>query len=232
MAGKPLRRIEAATPRVAPDGGMVWGITLECGHYVELAKLPKARARCDDCANGAPVTAADIVPCSVCPAGWDTTKNGVKVPPPGWDGDVEVKDCPACYGFGFVESHPQCIMEIVAEGPPGSALGDYILGLWGLRLEDRVAVSVVAKRGRRWLGERRSATVDEMVSSMAIHRTRFYPPSNWSQEMVAGSIDNSIGEHANSRSVRINLRTTNPARVTAMEAVIVGHLLRGFGCGV
>jgi hypothetical protein len=101
---------------------------LECGHYVERYSLPQKRARCDDCAKKTPKVLPLV---TACPCYGTNTL-----------------DCGLCLGFQQVEAPTSDVPR------PGSP-GDHIAALWATCRGDSDLVTIVAKRGARWLAEHR-----------------------------------------------------------------------------
>lgn len=136
---RPQRNVVAAVMRSRPGdmdpacrGGVVFGLTLSCGHYVERYQLPAKRARCDDCARRAPEVRVLTTACPLCYGGGE---------------DVD-RVCQRCLGFGRVEAP----MPDVAR--PGEA-GDHVAAFWTLCDGQSDLVTILAKRGSRWLTEHR-----------------------------------------------------------------------------
>lgn len=192
----------------------MWGLTLECGHYVERHTKPKRRARCDGCGEGAPWVKPNVVECPSCACG--CTCSDCKDP----DGS-----CKHCYGFGSVEQYPDDIFSVIDEPSPGGVPGDHILGIWASRGEDDVLLTVIAKRGRRWVGERRTGTIDDGAMNLNVALSRFYPQPRLSQDEIIAGVR---AIHApGTRHVFLNLKTTDTKRVASLEPVITGYLLDG-----
>ena len=79
---RPLKKILSAHLKTTEHRSKVWGLTLECGHYVERVDKPKHSARCGQCAAGVPVYTPAVEMCEC----------------------ASRATCKSCWGFGHVEA--------------------------------------------------------------------------------------------------------------------------------
>lgn len=242
-----MRHLICVTPRRGSPGRTVWGLVLCCGHYVERASKPppepdrqEPRSRCDDCKAGSPPISigVSVTPCTTCSHG-----------PTGYG----KKGCAACYGYGYVEKHIP-VPDLLTGPGPGRAPGDHILGVWMVNLEGDLLTTVIAKRGRQYIGEHTRAmaggpppsmnmaqleaspaTTIEHSGDVMVVRDRFFPTSANSQDHTLEDAEKKFmqgflqpgNEYGMFKRVFYEARTTNLKKVMEMEQCFTNMLMEG-----
>jgi len=192
MAADPLRDIVAGTPRVDIHNKSCWGYVLDCGHYVESDDLVK-QIECPDCQKGCYCIPTFTIPCTVCKCPDGKRRYGATIP------------CPACYEFGQLEIHLQH-KDLMTGPAPLTLPTDYMVAYWLMNepADNALTVTVVVKRGKSWLGERRVA-VPYSLHGRDQTISRFIPSLQLSARGVAQQIEQIHEAHAYNRRVFIEI---------------------------